>query len=291
MLKVAIRKFKILEYFSYMDNLKKITKKYELEIIEVLRGRPIGTIFKVNYKSNPAILKIYSEEKKEFEKNSYWYLKKLGGFGAVNIYQGSASFILMEYLSNLSLITLSEIGLDDLATNIICGVLKKIHTVNMNELPSSIPTIEKHFSSLFIRSKKDTNNKFFRLGAEYADYLLNKQSNISIIHGDIHHGNILKSEKRGWVSIDPQCLLGSKEYDYGNIFYNPNLSSNYLGSKKRINRCANIISKNNLLDKKLILEFAYIHGCLSSSWHLDNGEDPHKRIKIANSIKNIIDNL
>ena len=34
----------------------------------------------------------------------------------------------------------------------------------------------------------------------------------SLVHGDLHHHNILRSE-RGWLAIDPKPMLGEPEFD------------------------------------------------------------------------------
>lgn len=45
-----------------------------------------------------------------------------------------------------------------------------------------------------------------------------------VLHGDLHHGNILDFGTRGWLAIDPKGLLGERGFDYANIFTNPDLA-------------------------------------------------------------------
>ena len=42
----------------------------------------------------------------------------------------------------------------------------------------------------------------------------------TLIHGDFHHHNILRSE-RGWLAIDPKPMLGEPEYDVPSFLWNP----------------------------------------------------------------------
>ena len=42
----------------------------------------------------------------------------------------------------------------------------------------------------------------------------------TLVHGDYHHHNILRSE-RGWLAIDPKPMLGEPEYDVPSYLWNP----------------------------------------------------------------------
>lgn len=42
----------------------------------------------------------------------------------------------------------------------------------------------------------------------------------TLIHGDFHHHNVLRSE-RGWLAIDPKPMLGEPEFDVASFLWNP----------------------------------------------------------------------
>jgi streptomycin 6-kinase len=42
----------------------------------------------------------------------------------------------------------------------------------------------------------------------------------TLVHGDFHHHNILRSA-RGWLAIDPKPMLGEPEYDVASFLWNP----------------------------------------------------------------------
>ena len=55
----------------------------------------------------------------------------------------------------------------------------------------------------------------------------------TLVHGDFHHHNILRSE-RGWLAIDPKPMLGEPEYDVASFLWNPlptRLRSEHLESR------------------------------------------------------------
>ena len=42
----------------------------------------------------------------------------------------------------------------------------------------------------------------------------------TLVHGDFHHHNVLRSE-RGWLAIDPKPMLAEPEYDVASFLWNP----------------------------------------------------------------------
>ena len=42
-----------------------------------------------------------------------------------------------------------------------------------------------------------------------------------LLHGDLHHANVLASSRGPWLAIDPHGMLGDPGYDVGAMVYNP----------------------------------------------------------------------
>ncbi|MEO3742527.1 aminoglycoside phosphotransferase family protein [Plantactinospora sp. B5E13] len=42
-----------------------------------------------------------------------------------------------------------------------------------------------------------------------------------VLHGDLHHDNILRAEREPWLAIDPHGYLGDPGYGVGALLYNP----------------------------------------------------------------------
>lgn len=56
--------------------------------------------------------------------------------------------------------------------------------------------------------------------ALFAD-LIPSQAEPVLLHGDLHHGNILAARRRPWLAIDPKGVVGEPAYDTGALLYNP----------------------------------------------------------------------
>ncbi|HEX2772247.1 MAG TPA: aminoglycoside phosphotransferase family protein [Micromonosporaceae bacterium] len=42
-----------------------------------------------------------------------------------------------------------------------------------------------------------------------------------LLHGDLHHDNLLRAEREPWLAIDPHGLVGDPGFDVGALLYNP----------------------------------------------------------------------
>jgi streptomycin 6-kinase len=42
-----------------------------------------------------------------------------------------------------------------------------------------------------------------------------------VLHGDLHHDNILRATREPWLAIDPHGIVGDPGYDLGALLYNP----------------------------------------------------------------------
>jgi len=42
-----------------------------------------------------------------------------------------------------------------------------------------------------------------------------------LLHGDLHHGNVLAAQRRPWLAIDPKGVVGEAAYDAGAFLRNP----------------------------------------------------------------------
>jgi streptomycin 6-kinase len=51
--------------------------------------------------------------------------------------------------------------------------------------------------------------------------LIGSISELVLLHGDLHHGNILAAAREPWLAIDPKGLVGEPAYEVGALLRNP----------------------------------------------------------------------
>ena len=103
-----------------------------------------------------------------------------------------------------------------------------------------------------------------------------------LIHGDLHHFNILSSG-RGWLAIDPKGVVGPPEYEVGPLLINP--IPDFLRGEaavKQAERRIAILSERLGFAPQRIRDWAICHAVLSAWWDIeDSGEGSEYAIACA----------
>ena len=105
-----------------------------------------------------------------------------------------------------------------------------------------------------------------------------------VLHGYIHHDNILDFGKRGWLAIDPKRLRGERGFDYANLFCNPDLadpSRPIATSPGRFARRLEIVAERSGMDRCRLLQWIIAWTGLSAAWFIANRLSPEIDFHIA----------
>jgi streptomycin 6-kinase len=98
-----------------------------------------------------------------------------------------------------------------------------------------------------------------------------------LLHGDLHHFNVLLGE--GWVAIDPKGVVGEPCYEPGALLRNPYPD---LPSRARMARRLDVLAAALGFDRARLRDWAFAQAVLSAVWHLEDGDPgPGRRYAIA----------
>ncbi len=241
-------------------------------------GEPIitstGRLLPVRCEDAPAMLKIVlvPEEKRSGAVMSWW-----GGWGAAEVLAWDGDALLLERATgSRSLAEMAHNGRDDEACRIICQVTACLHSPRPTPPPAVIPLTD-WFRDLFPAA--ETHGGIWTLCAGAARELLAHPQGNQLLHGDIHHENILDFGKRGWQAIDPKGLSGERGFDYANLFLNPDGETAL--APGRLARRADIVAEAANLDRRRLLMWVLAWSGLSGAWMLSDGEAPDHALQIA----------
>lgn len=103
-----------------------------------------------------------------------------------------------------------------------------------------------------------------------------------MLHGDVHHNNILDFGPRGWLAIDPKRVTGERTYDYANLICNPDLPS--ATDPARFNRQVALVAAQAGLEPRRLLQWVLAFAGLSAAWFLEDDDAPaaDKQLQVAN---------
>src|SRR5260370_33610162 len=141
------------------------------------------------------------------------------GHGAARILAQGENAILMERAEDdASLADVARKRGDDEASRMICSVLAKLHAPR-DRPPPVLRPLTQWFEAL--GRAAEAKGGIFHIAATTASNLLASERDIVVLHGDMHHGNVLNFGSRRWLAIDSKCLVVGRYFDYANIFCNP----------------------------------------------------------------------
>lgn len=233
-----------------------------------------GALLPVRREDAPAMLKLaHAEEERRGAALLAWY----GGDGAVRVLEREAEALLMERaVGTLTLGEMARNGQDDTATRILCEVAEKLHEPREDDPPESLVPLPLWFRELAVAANRHGGP--YALAASIAEELLQEPQDIVVLHGDIHHGNVLHDEARGWLAIDPKGLIGERGYDHANMLCNPDVET--ATASGRLVRQLDVICEAAGLDQERQLMWTVAYCGLSASWTLSDGNDPWRALKI-----------
>jgi streptomycin 6-kinase len=90
----------------------------------------------------------------------------------------------------------------------------------------------------------------------------------SLLHGDMHHHNILWAEGEGWTTIDPKGLIGERGFDVTAWMMNPwgfPTTSDFL---PMANRRLDILARETGEDRSRLAQWCVVFAALNLCWSL-----------------------
>ena len=90
-----------------------------------------------------------------------------------------------------------------------------------------------------------------------------------LLHGDFHHGNLLRSED-GWTAIDPKGVIGDPAFEVGTFLRNhfAHDANPRRVTARRLDIFADVLS----LPRRRLKDWAYVEAVLSACWSIEDGD-------------------
>lgn len=166
-----------------------------------------------------------------------------------------------------SLAALSTTGRDDEATRVLAETGLRLHAATADrEPPRGLITLDRWFRDLFAREGRGGP---WARAASLAHELLAAEGDDVVLHGDLHHGNVLDFGATGWLAIDPKFLIGNRIFDYTNILCNPSAEL----AETHFDARLGIISAVAGIERDELLAWTVAWTALSASWAEETDPD------------------
>ena len=220
----------------------------------------------------PVVLKVVKEEGDEWRCGEI--AAKFGGRGVVQVREHMAGAALFERLDPgepLAALTLAD--RDDEATDVIAMMLARMAP---GEPPEWCPTVEQ-WGLGFVRGAAMGEERIPSALLDpaqriYAD-LCATQREPALLHGDLHHYNVLSDRARGWCAIDPKGVVGELEFELGPALRNPIERPDLFAKLEVVERRLGQFGLALGIDVSRARGWCFAQAVLSAVWSLEDGRD------------------
>ncbi len=124
----------------------------------------------------------------------------------------------------------------------------------------------------------------------FAD-LLQEQATPVLLHGDLHHYNILQAERQPWLALDPQGVVGEPAYEVGALLRNPTPHIFTMPNLKQTQaRRADLLTDALSFDRQRIVGWGMAQAVLSAWWGFeDHGKLGDEDLAVADALAELIE--
>ena len=172
---------------------------------------------------------------------------------------------------------------DDAATRVAAEVGLRLHRPVPPELTSVFPTVE-GWAAEAVRKLRDRYaggtgplpvDVVGRGEREHAELVASSAPPV-LLHGDLHHDNVLRSG-RGWLAIDPHGVLGEPAYEVGPLLRNPVGLGGRPGIRAVLDRRVAILAEAYGVDEERVRAWGRAHNVVSLLWSNEDADavNPH----------------
>ena len=230
-----------------------------------------------------AVLKIGFAEENSIIHSEAKILNYLAGVGAVKLlaYDEKLCAILLErLLPGENLIDLCKRD-DARATEIAIGVMKNFR----RPVPAAgeFPPLEKWIESLLRVEETAFSPEAIKRAQKYFSELIFGSRQNFLLHGDLHHENILSAQREPFLAIDPKGIIGDIGFEISVFLNNPR--GWVLKHPKRdeiLRTRLEMFARSFEIEREKLRKWGYSEAVLAAWWTFeDNGADYEKWLACA----------
>lgn len=228
----------------------------------------------------PCVLKVsphLKETRSEIAALATWR-----GNGAVRLLESEPELggMLLERIEPGTMLASMPALEDDDATRVACDLLRRLwrspeSADDLTPLESWCAAYDRN-RQVLSRGVAGFPAELFRRADALRAGLLASTDDRVLLHGDLHHFNILRADRSEWLAIDPKGLVGDRYFDVCQFLLNPR------AVPVRVNRRRLDVFCTELdLDPQRTRQWCLVHAVLNACWSFEDGERYRPRVAYA----------
>ena len=266
--------------------IDELIRKWNLLIEETIETETSVLAFGVRV-DQPIVLKVIKSEGDEW--NSGNILAAFAGRGVVRVHEYVPGAVLLERaVPGESLVRRAIDGSDQDATAIVADVIRRMSAVDPPEGCATVQDWAKGFERYVGTGDQRIPTALVMDAQQCYLELAASQTRTRLLHGDLHHYNVLSDAQRGWLAIDPKGVVGEIEYQVGALFRNPIEDPDLFTSAATIQKRLDVLERELDLDSGRALRWTFAQAVLSAIWAVEDGhpiEATTSFIRLAHAVR------
>lgn len=170
---------------------------------------------------------------------------------------------------------LSQLDDDEAATSIAADIMQHLWCPVPSEHP--FPTVHRWAGGLQrLRAHFDGGtgplpSKLVAKAESLFTELISSMTENILLHGDLHHDNILTAQRHPWLAIDPKGLVGEPAYDVGAFLRNPGFRLQQATHPERLlARRVELLAEKLGLERERLIGWGIAQAVLSAWWSIED---------------------
>jgi streptomycin 6-kinase len=194
-----------------------------------------------------------------------------GGAGAVRLlaFEPAWGALLLERADPGTLARTLVPGRDAEATAAILDVLRRLHAAPVPD--AGLPDLESQGAAFAAHLRAYPGDHplprhLVERAAALFDELCASAPARVVLHGDLHHDNVLRAEREPWLAIDPHGVVGDPGYEAGAMVHNPDPDRRDAGLLALVPSRIEQLADGMGLPEERVVAWAFVKAVLSEVW-------------------------
>jgi streptomycin 6-kinase len=269
-----------------IERVEERVRQWNVDVLDTLETE--SSVVAFGTRGNlPVVLKVIRQLGDEWRCGEV--LEAFDGIGVVRVYDYIEGAVLLERLNPAtSLAALALEGRDDEATEILAEVIDRMsHPLDGSKQFVRVEDWGRAFEGYQASGDKQIQASLVERGGQLYSQLSKSQRDIRLLHGDLHHYNVLFDYDRGWIAIDPKGVVGEIEYEIGASLRNPYEKPEVFATAETVQRRVKLYGTKLKLDTDRALRWTFAQAVLSAIWSVEDGFEVdcnNPAIRLANAM-------
>ena len=219
----------------------------------------------------PVVLKIVKQPGDEWRCGEV--AAKFGGRGVVQVYDYAEGAALFERLDpGEPLAVLAKSGRDEEATDVLATLLGRMSPLDPPEWCPTAGRLGEAFARYIASGDERVPHALVEPAQRIYSDLCRTERNPALLHGDLHHGNVLSDSARGWCAVDPKGVVGELEFEIGAALRNPIDRPDLFAKLDVVERRLDQFGLGLGIDVGRARGWCFAQAVLSAIWSVEDGQ-------------------